>query len=123
MDSSEERIGEQGLNTEDHSETAVWTRSVADLLGGLECVLESTRVDVLALAKKYEGKLLATRSLIETTTNLVCLLEKRRLPLIFAAVNGKIDVRGWLSDTEAEEPELAVVAEGLAVYPAQGGAA
>ncbi len=71
----EERTGEQGLNTENHSETAAWIWSVADLLRGdfkqsqygrvilpftllrrLECVLEPTKDGVLAAAKEHENK-------------------------------------------------------------------
>ena len=61
--------------------------------------------------------------LLQAGQSAVQILGERRSALISAAVTGKIDVRGWSAGAEAEEPELAMVAEEPAGYSAQGGAA
>ncbi|WP_018948458.1 restriction endonuclease subunit S [Thioalkalivibrio sp. ALMg11] len=61
--------------------------------------------------------------LLDASHQAVAVLQERRSALISAAVTGKIDVRGWSTGVESEEPELAMVAEHRAGYSAQGGAA
>ncbi|WP_231372847.1 restriction endonuclease subunit S [Thioalkalivibrio sp. ALE9] len=60
--------------------------------------------------------------MVEEADKGIRLLRERRSALISAAVTGKIDVRGWSAGTEADEPELAMVAEESGGYSAQGGA-
>ena len=61
--------------------------------------------------------------MVEEADKGIRLLRERRSALISAAVTGKIDVRGWSAGAEADEPELAMVAEESAGYSAQGGSA
>ncbi|WP_311947026.1 restriction endonuclease subunit S [Halomonas piscis] len=55
-------------------------------------------------------------SLIATAESSISLMQERRSALISAAVTGKIDVRGWQADRQAEPEDALMAAEPRATY-------